>query len=283
MDSAEKRIIIISDGTGETASQMIKAAMVQFENRSTHFTRYKNVREKQQIEAICDDAAVQKNLIVFTIVSPDLREFLVQRCWEKDIPTVDLLGPLLLGLGNYFEYKPKMVAGLLRNINESYFNRIDAMEYTIAHDDGKNLTRLEDADLVILGISRTSKTPISIYLSHHGWRVANIPLIDGFDIPLELKKLDQRKIVGLTIDPEELSRIRRARLERLGQERGGEYADLDKVHSEVEFANDLFRKNRKWAVFNVTGKAIEETAAEIIKLLSSRNLGPTHTLENMGV
>lgn len=263
-----KRIIIVSDGTGETAAQMVKAATLQFGDKAVYYTRYKNVRNEKQIEAIVEDAAANRDLIIFTIVSSNLRDFLRARAHEKSIPTVDLMGPLLLGIGNYFNYEPRQIAGLLHDVNERYFQRIDAMEYSIAHDDGKDLTGLEQADLVILGISRTSKTPLSMYLSHQGWRVANIPLIMGFEVPKELLAIDQRKIIGLTIDTDELARIRRARLERLGQERGGDYADPNKVHEEVEYANQLFRKHRRWRVFNVTGKALEETASEIIKLMS---------------
>ena len=269
------RIILLSDGTGETGYQMIQAAMVQFPDYTVQFTRYKNVRSEAQIEAICQDAAVNKDLIVFTLVSPQLRTYLLQKGWEHSIPTVDLLGPLLVGMASYFGYEPKLIAGLLRNVNETYFNRIDAMEYTISHDDGKDLRNLDLADLVILGISRTSKTPISMYLSHHGWRVCNIPLILGFDVPKEVFQIDQKKVIGLTIDPPELATIRRARLQKLGQNNGGDYADLEKINAEIEHVNEIYRKNRKWAIFNVTGKAIEETASEIIKLMTSRKIGPS--------
>jgi hypothetical protein len=276
-----QRIIIVSDGTGETAAQMTKAAMVQFSDRNAYFTRYKNVRNEAQIEAICDDAAVRHELIVYTIVSPQLRAFLATKAREKNIPCIDLLGPLLMGLANYFGYEPKSIAGLLHDVNEDYFRRIEAMEYTIQHDDGRDLTGLEKADLIIIGISRTSKTPLSMYLSHQGWRVANIPLIQGFDVPKEVFAIDQRRVVCLTIDPEDLATIRRARLERLGQDRGGEYADPDKVNQEIEYANEIFRRNRKWPVFNVTGKALEETASEIVKLMASRRLTPPHWMEHL--
>jgi regulator of PEP synthase PpsR (kinase-PPPase family) len=194
---------------------------------------------------------------------------------------VDLLGPLLVGLASYFGYEPKSIAGLLHDVNEHYFQRIEAMEYTIAHDDGRELTGLDKADVVILGISRTSKTPLSMYLSHQGWKVANIPMIQGFEIPSEVLSIDQRRVVCLTIDPEDLATIRRARLERLGQDKGGEYADPDKVNEEIEYANQIFRRNRKWPVFNVTGKALEETASEIIKLMASRRLAPSHFMETL--
>jgi regulator of PEP synthase PpsR (kinase-PPPase family) len=269
-----KRIIILSDGTGETAAQMTKAAMVQFRNHEAYFARYKNIRNEDQIKAIMEDAEVKLDLVIYTIVSPQLRQFLVQQAHERKVPCVDLLGPLLVGLAGYFGYEPKSIAGLLHDVNEQYFKRIEAMEYTIAHDDGRDLTGLEKADLVIIGISRTSKTPLSMYLSHQGWRVANIPLIQGFEIPKEIYDLDQRRVIGLTIDPENLATIRRARLERLGHDKGGEYADPEKVNQEIEYANELFRRNRRWPVFNVTGKALEETASEIIKLMSSRRLSP---------
>src|SRR5947209_5978997 len=168
------RIIIVSDGTGETAAQMTKAAMVQFSNHDVYFTRYKNVRNEAQIEAICEDAATQRELLVYTIVSPQLRAFLQKKARENTIPCVDLLG-----------------------------------------------------------ILRTSKTPLSMYLSHQGWKVANIPLINGFELPKELFEIEQRRVIGLTIDPEDLATIRRARLERLGQDKGGDYADPDKVNEEI--------------------------------------------------
>ncbi len=244
-------------------------------------SRYKNVRNESQIEAICEGAAAAKDLMIYTIVSPQLRNFLVARARELSIPCVDLLGPLLVGLANYFGYEPKAVAGLLHDVNERYFERIAAMEYTIAHDDGRDLNDLDKADIVILGISRTSKTPLSMYLSHQGWKVANIPLIQGFDVPKEVYAIDQRRIVCLTIDPSSLTTIRRARLERLGHERGGDYADPDKVNAEVEFAAELYRKNRRWPVFDVSNKALEETASEIIRLMASRRLAPSISLEHI--
>lgn len=279
--TTEHRIIIVSDGTGETAAQMTKAAMVQFSGYDVYFNRYKNVRNEAQIEAIMEDASINRDLIIYTLVSPSLRAFLIQKAREKNIPCVDLLGPLLAGLATHFGYEPKSIAGLLHDVNEEYFKRIEAMEYTIAHDDGRDLTGLEKADLVILGISRSSKTPLSMYLSHQGWRIANVPLIQGFEVPKEIYAIDQRRVVGLTIDAADLAMIRRARLERLGQDKGGEYADPEKVNQEIEYANEIFRKNRRWPVFNVTGKALEETASEIIKLMASRRLTPSHTLENL--
>jgi regulator of PEP synthase PpsR (kinase-PPPase family) len=158
--NSEHRIIIVSDGTGETAAQMTKAAMVQFSGHDIFLSRHKNVRNEGQIEAILDDASEKNDLIVYTIVSPQLRQYLVTQSRKKGVACVDLLGPLLVGLAGYFGYEPKSIAGLLHDVNESYFKRIEAMEYTIQHDDGRDLTGLDKADIIILGISRTSKTPL---------------------------------------------------------------------------------------------------------------------------
>lgn len=278
--SAPKRIILVSDGTGETASHMTKAAMVQFSGESIHTTRFKNVRNEAQIYAICEEAALQRDLLIYTIVSPQLRQYLSTQGRRLGIPCVDLLGPLLVGLAQHFGHEPRSIAGLLHDVNEQYFQRIEAMEYTIQHDDGRELNGLEKADVIILGISRTSKTPLSMYLSHQGWRVANIPMIPGFELPKEIAQVDQRRIIGLTIDPENLATIRRNRLERLGQREGGEYADPEAVNREIEYATEIFQRNRRWPVFNVTGKALEETASEIIRLMASRRLLPPHLQES---
>jgi regulator of PEP synthase PpsR (kinase-PPPase family) len=151
-----------------------------------------------------------------------------------------------------------------------YFKRIEAIEYTVRHDDGKTLNELDKADIVLVGISRTSKTPLSIFLSHKGWKVANIPLVPGSPLPLQLFKIDQRKIIGLIIDIDSLQRIRKNRLEKFGQDSGGEYASIQQILKEIEYAENLFKQNKRWPVFNVTERALEETASEIVRLIASR-------------
>jgi len=266
----ELRVIILSDGTGETAAQITKAAVVQFSDKEIFFTRYKNIRTKAQVDAIFDEAAIHHDIVIYTIVSPELREHIAKRADDKKVPAIDILGPLLNSMAVFFGLQPKSLPGLFHQVNDKYFRRIAAMEYTIAHDDGKDLTGLEFADIIILGISRSSKTPISMYLSQMGWKVVNIPIIKDFQIPEEVKNADQRKIVGLTISADKLSQIRRARLERLGQADGGDYASMDQILEEIDYADQIFRKNKRWPVFNVTGKALEETASEIVKVMLSR-------------
>lgn len=265
------KLIIVSDGTGETATGLARAAMTQFPEKEVFFTRYKNVRSKEQIDAIFDEAAIHHDLVVYTIVSPDLREYIAETSRKKFVRTLDLIGPALTVFSNYFDQEPSAVPGLLHEVNDEYFKRVSAMEFTLNHDDGKNLNSLHLADVVLVGISRTSKTPLSVYLSQHGIKVVNVPLVLGTELSDTLFKIDQRKIFALTIDPEALREIRQKRLSRLGAEQHtGDYATIERVNEEVEWANTIFKENKRWPVFNVTGKAIEETAAEIMKLLQMR-------------
>jgi regulator of PEP synthase PpsR (kinase-PPPase family) len=265
-------IFILSDGTGETASTMIRAALVQYASLNINIVRCKNVRTEEQIESLIEDVHTRKGLIVFTMVSPQMSRKVVESAAERGIAAIDLMGPLLAALDIYLgkDTSGTHTAGLLRAVDEQYFKRIEAIEFTVKHDDGKTLTHLDQADIVLVGISRTSKTPLSIFLSHKGWKVANIPVVLHTPLPEELFKIDQRRIVGLTIDPESLTRIRKKRLEKFGQDPGGEYANMAHIQQEIEYVSQLFKANRRWPVFDVTDRALEETAAEIVRVVASR-------------
>jgi regulator of PEP synthase PpsR (kinase-PPPase family) len=265
------KIIIISDGTGETATAISRAVMAQFKDREVFFTRYKNIRSTEQIDAIFNEAAVHHDLIIHTIVSGKLREYIAELSRSTRVRTLDLIGPALTAFSNYFNQEPMSEPGLLHAVNDEYYKRVEAMEFTLNHDDGRNLNSLHLADVILIGVSRTSKTPLSVYLSQHGIKVVNIPMIKDSPLPAELFEVDQRKIFALTIDPESLREIRKNRLQRLGAEKHqGDYAEHHKIVEEVEWANSLFKENKRWPVFNVTDKALEETAADIMKLLSMR-------------
>ena len=265
------KIIIISDGTGETATAISRAVMAQFKEREVFFTRYKNIRTTEQIDAIFNEAAVHHDLIIHTIVSGKLREYIAELSRTTHVRTLDLIGPALTAFSNYFNQEPMSEPGLLHAVNDEYYRRVEAMEFTLNHDDGRNLASLHLADVILVGVSRTSKTPLSVYLSQHGIKVVNIPMIKDQPLPTELFEVDQRKIFALTIDPESLREIRKNRLQRLGAERHqGDYAEHDKIVEEVEWATMVFKENKRWPVFNVTDKALEETAADIMKLLSMR-------------
>lgn len=267
-----KTIFVISDGTGETAATMIRAALVQYADYDTNVIRHKNVRTEGQLAPLIQEAFEQQALIVYTIVGQSLRGKISEACALKGIPSIDLLGPILGTLDQFFGVSGERTnqAGLLRVVNDQYFKRIEAIEYTVKHDDGKTLSELDKADIVLVGISRTSKTPLSIFLSHKGWKVANIPLVLNAPIPPEVFQVDQRKVVGLIIEIDILQRIRRNRLEKFGQDPGGSYAALDHIAKEIEYAHALFKQNRRWPVFNVTDRALEETATEILRIVGSR-------------
>ncbi len=272
-------IFILSDGTGETASQMVRAALVQFHEYDIQIVKSKNVRTESQIESLIDDVKERKGMLVHTLATPKMRQRVNELSQENNIISVDLLGPVLNSLASYLgEEKTSPEMGLLHAVDEKYFKRIEAIEYTVKHDDGKSLSGLKDADIVLVGISRTSKTPLSIFLSHKGWKVANIPLVLNQSLPKELFDVDQRKVVGLLIDADSLYRIRRKRLEKFGQDPGSEYASKQHIHQEIEYAMELYKKNRRWPVFNITDRALEETASEIIKMVATRMNLPYDTL-----
>jgi regulator of PEP synthase PpsR (kinase-PPPase family) len=272
MDKRKRlKIIIISDGTGETATTISRAVMTQFKGRDVYFTRYKSIRTSEQIDAIFSEAAVHHDLIIYTLVSVELREYIAEVARIKHVRTLDLLGPALTTFSNYFDQEPNREPGLLHQVNDDYYKRVEAMEFTLNHDDGRNLKSLHLADVILVGISRTSKTPLSLYLSLNGLKVTNVPLVLGTKLPDELFKIDQRKIFALTIEPEALKQIRKNRLSRLGAENiTGDYANESKVLEELEWANAIFKENKRWPVFNVTDKALEETAAEIMRLINMR-------------
>ncbi len=270
--SQEKmKIVIISDGTGETATAIARAVMTQFKEKDVYFTRYKNVRNIEQLDSIFAEAAIHHDLIIYTIVAQNLRTHINELVRINHVRILDLLGPALTSFSNYFEQEPSSEPGLLHAVNDDYFKRVAAMEFTLNHDDGKHLESLHLADVILIGVSRTSKTPLSVYLSLRGIKVTNVPMIYGTPLPKALFEIDQRKIFALTIDPGNLMEIRKKRLDTLGSKFMGDYADESKIMQEIEWANKIFKENKRWPVFDVTGRALEDVAAEIIKLISMRN------------
>jgi regulator of PEP synthase PpsR (kinase-PPPase family) len=263
-------VYILSDGTGETAATMIRAALVQYSNKDINIVRCKNIRNEAQAEAIIEECFDRRGMIAYTVASPHMRSKIRDMASSKGIPYFDLLGPLLSTLDTYFGVHSESNVGVLRAVDDSYFKRIEAIEYTVKHDDGKTFAELDKADIVLVGISRTSKTPLSIFLSHKGWKVANVPLVLDTPLPEELFKVDQRRIVGLIIDMDSLQRIRKSRLEKFGQDTGGSYASMANISKEIDYAEKIFKQNRRWPVFNVTERALEETASEIVRIIAAR-------------
>jgi [pyruvate, water dikinase]-phosphate phosphotransferase / [pyruvate, water dikinase] kinase len=271
-EEKEIPVFIVSDGTGETVDRMVSAILTQWSETKFRVTRYKSIRSLDQAEAIVDEGKNRGAVIVFTLVLPEVREKILSYAKSLQVECVDLIGPLLDTFSKRLGSSPTFKAGLLHAVNEAYFKRIEAMEFTVKHDDGANTDNLHRADIILVGVSRTSKTPLSIYLSHRGWKVANVPLVPGIQVSPGLFEVDQNKIIGLTIDPEALARIRRERLARMGRDPAGEYASIQKIREEIEWARQLFERNRRWPVFDVTNKALEETAAEIERIIQGRRI-----------
>jgi regulator of PEP synthase PpsR (kinase-PPPase family) len=264
---ADRYIFVVSDATGETAEKVVLAALSQFETANVILTRLQDVRTEPQVASLLKEAAEKDALIVYTIISPKLRTLLQRRAARQKVLAVDLMGSLLTQLQAHLDRSPLSQPGLLHRIDEDYFRRIDAVDFTVKHDDGQNPQTLQEADIVLTGISRTTKTPLSIYLAREGWKVANVPLVYGIEPPAELFQMDPRRIVGLMIDPQRLVQIRTARIRHLPVKSGMaiEYADMDYVMKETAYSKELFAQHPEWIVLDVTGRAVEELANEIVR------------------
>jgi regulator of PEP synthase PpsR (kinase-PPPase family) len=267
-----KYIWVISDGSGSTAERVLQASLVQFGDEKVKVERIPDIRTSEQIKRIVNTAAKKKGLVAYTLVTPELRKEIVTRANELSVPTVDLLGPLLTTLTSFLAAPPESKPGLLGELDHHYFKRIDAVGFTVKHDDGHGLHDLRKADMLILGVSRTSKTPLSMYLAYNkGLLVANIPIILGLDPPTEIFKIDQRRIVGLTINPDLLVSLRQTRLAQMIHS-DINYGDARHVIEELTYSHQIFRKNPKWPVIDITGKAVEEMANEVCSLLINRSV-----------
>lgn len=264
LKKAEYYIYVISDATGETAETVTLAALSQFKKKDVVISRTGHVRSEDHIRSLVKEAAEVRGLIVHTLVSDRLRRVLIEEAHRYQLLTIDIIGPLLETLSLYLGKSPQSKPGLLHKVDELYFKRIEAIDFTVKHDDGQNTRTIVDADIVLLGVSRTTKTPLSIYLAKEGWKVANVPIVLDIPPPQELFFMDQRKIVGLVIDPEKLKSIRKARLRHLGQEMSS-YGDLEYIAQELDYCKNLLRKNR-WPFVSVTNRAVEEVAVDIIAL-----------------
>jgi [pyruvate, water dikinase]-phosphate phosphotransferase / [pyruvate, water dikinase] kinase len=235
--------------------------------------RIPHLRSVEQVNEVVADAARSHSMIVYTLVSVELRQAVHIAGMERGVIVVDLLGGLLSKLQDFLHRTPWGRPGLLYQTDAGYYQRVDAMEYTVQHDDGQKVDDLSDADLVLVGPSRTSKTPVSFYLAYRGWKVANVPIVLGLEPPEPLRELDPRKVVGLTTDPQRLALIRQERLKNMGaQASSSTYADLRHIQQEVRYSLRLCKMHR-WPVVNVTGKAVEETANEVINLVAAHPPG----------
>ena len=265
-----RNVFVISDATGETAEKVVRAALLQFSSAPVDLRMYTRVRLEEEMRHIVARARERHALVVFTVVSTAHRELLRRLCDEAGVDAVDLIGTLMGKLSQFLGARPRGVPGLLHTIGDDYFRRIEAVEFTVKNDDGKEPRNLPRADLVLVGISRTSKTPLSTFLAQKGYRVANVPLVLGIAPPEELSLVEDAKVFGLTIKIDELMRIRQARLRHLGMPDDASYGQREHVAAEMAFAQSVFRQHPSWPVIDITGKAIEETAADILRIKKDR-------------
>lgn len=262
-----RSVFILSDATGDTASRLVRAALKQFAGGELEIKRFPNVLHLSEVRSILKEATQQTTLVAYTFAATPLRKIVEDECKALAIPTLDLLGPLLNSLESFLRAKPQEQPGLLHRIDEDYFRRIDAVEFAVMHDDGKHVEGLRHADFVLLGLSRTGKTPLSVYLALEGWRVGNVPLIHGQPLPREVTELPKEKLAGLVLDPRRLADVRRSRLEYLAPGREMDYDDEEIVREEVAWSRRLFTKHGIRFI-DVTEKAIEESAHQILALVA---------------
>ncbi len=258
-------VFAVSDGSGRTAERALIAALAQFAGADVKIERREKVRTEEHVHQVVREAAQVRGFILHTLVSNSLRQTMLRAGRMHNVETIDLMGPLLARLSQQLSISPTEKPGLFRQLNEEYFRRIETMEFAYRHDDGRRANELAQAELVLVGVSRTFKTPLSIYLSFKGWFVANVPIVLQVKPPPELFDLPPGHVCGLTINPLRLVELRRVRHEYLGGA-AGDYADLDFVQREVGYALAIFHSRPQWPVVDVTDKPIEEIASEILAL-----------------
>jgi hypothetical protein len=260
-------VFVVSDFTGETAEHVAKAAMSQFATDAVTLQRYRYINNQERALEVLEEAGSINALVVCTLVDHDLRRWFMEKAHLQKTDTVDIMGPMLDMLEMRLEHPPLETPGLMRRMDEEYFRRVKAIEFAIKCDDGRCSEQLLSADVLILGVSRTSKTPLCMYLAHRGFMVGNVPLIPETETPKEIFDVAPEKVFGLVVQPEKLVEIRRERLRLLGLDSDtSTYAQWERVEEELKFAKDIMRKIG-CRILNVTNRAIEETAQEILDYL----------------
>ena len=269
---SEHQIYLISDSTGETLDRIFLALKAQFTNFEYELNNFSFTRTENQIQQILEKAKKRENpIILYTIVNSKLAKYLADQAQSKKIPCFGVLGDLILSFSKILNQRASHEPSGQHVLNEEYYQRIEAIQFTMNHDDGNQTDDLEKSDIILLGVSRTSKTPTSIYLANKGYKTSNIPLVNEKSIPTRITKKNFKPcIVGLTTEAERLFDIRKNRLNSLKENESTEYTNLEKIKEEVENSKKIFRKNQ-WPTIDVTRKSVEETAASIIKIYEIKN------------
>ncbi len=260
---------LVSDSTGETVGLVARACLAQFEDIEATEHLWPMIRSEDQAKSVIAAIREHPGFVLYTIVDENIRAIIEAGCRKLQVPTIAILDPIIAELGAHLGAEIHAQPGKQHVMDAEYFSRIEAMQFVLSHDDGQSTWDLDKADVVLLGVSRTSKTPTSIYLANRGIKTANVPIVPGVPLPNEVFTANGPLIVGLTKDPKRLVEIRRQRLKLLDQDEATDYVDLEKVSNEINEARRLFTKHN-WPVINVSRKSIEETAATVIQLYNRR-------------
>lgn len=263
---AKPIIYACSDSLGDTAERVARAAACQYDKQEFDIVRMPYIRTEQQVEEIVQKAKEHSAMICCTIISPTLRRKLQESSQEYNVTLVDIIGPMLAGVGTLTHTEPTMKPGMIHQLDEEYFKRVEAIEFAVKFDDGKNPMGFLKADIVIVGVSRTSKTPLSMYLAHKRIKAANLPLVPEVALPPELFQVPARKIVGLIIDPFKLNFIRSERLRSMGLDSNASYANIERINEELTYARNVMRRLH-CPIIDVSSKAIEETANLVMEIV----------------
>ncbi len=265
--SEKYNVYLISDSTGETLDRIFLSLKSQFDNFEYNKKEFVFVRTEQQIDKIIKECTrLNNSIILYTIVETKLAKYIAKESEEKNIPCFGILGNLILTFSKLLNQKASHTPSAQHVLDEDYYKRIEAIQFTMSHDDGKKTQDIKESDIILLGVSRTSKTPTSIYLANRGYKTINIPLISKKEIPEELKNIKINScVIGLYADPERISDVRRNRAAMMNEKNLPNYTDLESIKTEIEESKKLFKKY-KWPTIDVTRKSVEETAASIIKI-----------------
>ncbi len=274
-DTGYFHLHLVSDATGETLITVARAAAAQYTTVSPVEHLYPMVRSKPQLDRVLDEIAESPGLVLYTLLEEELIQFLEQKCRDIGVPCMSVLGPILRLFQSYLGAETIHRAGAQHVLNAEYFHRIDALNFSMMHDDGQHVEGLEDADVVLVGVSRTSKTPTSIYLANRGVKTGNVPLVPGVPVAPQVEQLSRPLVVGLYASPERIVQIRENRMLGLRAHRDDDqYTDKSAVAEEVAYSRRLCTKNN-WPTIDVTRRSIEETAAAVMRLLTERRRAPT--------
>lgn len=263
--NSKKHVFILSDSVGETAELVIKAGLSQFTHHYD-IQRVPYVEDTKTIDEVLFRAKDAESIIGFTLVDPMLRDYLNQKAIELNIEAIDIMGPMLQAMERFFDKKPRQEPGLVHKLDEDYFKKVEAIEFAVKYDDGRDPRGISRADIILIGVSRTSKTPLSQFLAHKRLKVANIPIVPEVEPPEELFMVDPKKCIGLRIEPTKLNDIRKERLKALGLGDQATYANIQRIHQELDYFDKIVERIG-CRVVDVSNKAVEETANHILRLI----------------